>query len=171
MKLKQDQDLLLVKNWINSMQKNINKKQTSFSFLNNIFKKLNIDEKNQKLVLQIFKFIVVGGIATIIDWIIYFVLYNYLNVNPLISNIISFSISMFYNYYASVKWVFNVKAGKSRLQQFVEFIVFSLFGLLITEIILFIGVSKLGMNAMAIKIIATAITMVFNFVTRKLFLE
>ena len=54
---------------------------------------------------------------------------------------------------------------------FAEFIVLSIVGLLLTELIIYIAVDKLNINAMIIKIIATGIVMVFNFITRKIFLE
>ena len=127
--------------------------------------------KNNKLLLQIFKFIIVGGIATIIDWIIYYILVKHIKMDPLIGNIISFSISVIYNFTASVKWVFNVNENKSKKKMFIEFIVFSIIGLLLTELLLWIGIHLLGQNEMMIKIISTAIVMVFNFITRKLFLE
>jgi len=127
--------------------------------------------KNNKLLLQIFKFIIVGGIATIIDWIIYYILVKHIKMDPLIGNIISFSISVIYNFTASVKWVFNVNENKSKKKMFIEFIVFSIIGLLLTELLLWIGIHLLGQNEIMIKIISTAIVMVFNFITRKLFLE
>lgn len=120
---------------------------------------------------QIFKFVIVGGIATIIDWLIYYVLTNYLKIDPLISNVLSFSISTIYNYLASVKWVFVVNENKNKKTLFLEFILFSLFGLLLTELLLFIGIKLFHQNKMLIKIIATGIVMVFNFITRKIFLE
>ena len=54
---------------------------------------------------------------------------------------------------------------------FVEFMVFSILGLLLTELLLWLFISKLSINEMVSKIISTAIVMVFNFVTRKIFLE
>ncbi len=126
---------------------------------------------NKKLFVQIFKFVIVGGIATLIDWAIYYVLYNYLHIEPLIGNIISFSISVIYNYTASVHWVFDVNKEKSKMRMFIEFMIFSILGLLLTELLLFIGIKGLNMHAMLVKIIATAIVMVFNFITRKIFLE
>lgn len=126
---------------------------------------------NKKLFVQIFKFVIVGGIATLIDWAIYYVLYNYLHIEPLIGNIISFSISVIYNYTASVRWVFDVNKEKSKMRMFIEFMIFSILGLLLTELLLFIGIKGLNMHAMFVKIIATAIVMVFNFITRKIFLE
>lgn len=126
---------------------------------------------NKKLVIQIFKFGIVGGVATIIDLSVYYLLFNIIKINPLIANIGAFLISVIYNYLASVKWVFDVNNDKSKKRMFFDFIVFSIIGLVLTELIIFIGIKHFNMNPMFIKIIATAIVMVFNFVTRKFFLE
>jgi len=132
---------------------------------------IKLSSDKRKLFVQIFKFIIVGGCATIIDWFIYFILYNYLNFDPLIANICSFSISVIYNYYASVKWVFDVKNNKSKKRMFFEFIILSIIGLIMTEGMIYVGVNVLKFSAMIIKVLATAIVMVFNYVTRKLMLE
>ena len=149
------------------------KKDKTAAFVSKCLKLLHIkvSDKTENLFIQIFKFIIVGGIATIIDWIVYYVLYNYAHLDPLIANILSFSVSVIYNYIASVKWVFDVKKDKGKIRMLVEFLIFSIIGLILTEILLWLGINKLGMNAMIVKIIATAIVMVFNFITRKLFLE
>ena len=123
------------------------------------------------LLVQIFKFGIVGGIATIIDLIIYYICFNYLKINPLIANIISFCIAVIYNYLASIKWVFIVDENKSKKKLFIEFMIFSILGLLLTEFLLFIFINKLSLSKMIAKIIATVVTMIFNFITRKLFLE
>lgn len=126
---------------------------------------------NKKLLIQIFKFVIVGGIATIIDWVVYYILYNIMRINPLVANIGSFSISVVYNYIASVKWVFTVNEQKTKKRLFIEFVILSIIGLLLTELIIYGGIKYMNIEAMVIKIIATAIVMVFNFVTRKIFLE
>ena len=138
-----------------------------------IIRILNIKLKDNSInvLVQIFKFCIVGGIATMIDWIIYFILFNNFKMNPLLANVFSFSISLIYNYIASVRWVFNIDKEKSKQLMFIQFIVFSVVGLLLTEIQLFIFINKLLLSEMTSKIIATIIVMVFNFVTRKLFLE
>lgn len=138
-----------------------------------ILKKLNIKLSNDKynLLVQIFKFFIVGVIATIIDFIIYYICYNKFEIDPLIANIISFSISVIYNYIASVKWVFATDKNKNKKVLFIEFISLSILGLLLTELLLFIFINLLSFNKMISKIIATIITMVFNFVTRKIFIE
>ena len=132
---------------------------------------MKLNSSQEELVIQIFKFIVVGGIATVIDWIIYFVLYHFIKIPPLIANILSFSVSVVYNYWASCKYVFKVTKDKSKFRLFIEFIIFALIGLGMNELIIFGLYNKAGWNAMLVKVIATIIVMIFNFVTRKKFLE
>ncbi len=154
------------------MKKKFNEDKTA-KFVREALKKLHIklDKKTENLLIQVFKFVIVGGIATLLDWILYYIMYKFIYIYPLIANIISFSISAVYNYTASIKWVFDVNENKSKKRMFIEFMAFSIIGLLLTELLLWIGIDNLHMNAMLIKIIATAIVMVFNFVTRKMFLE
>ena len=130
-----------------------------------------LSNEQRSLMIQIFKFVVVGGIATIIDWSIYFILYKFVNINPLIGNIVAFSVSIIYNYWASCKYVFKVNKNKSKERRFIEFVVFAIIGFGINELLIFIFYQKIGWNAMLVKIMATAIVMVFNFITRKMFLE
>ena len=132
---------------------------------------INVKKNTEKLFVQIFKFVIVGGVATVIDWLIYYLLFNFLKINPLVANILSFSISVVYNYLASVKWVFDVDQDKSKSKQFITFIVFSIIGLLINNLILWICIDKLSIYYLIGKVIATGIVMVFNFITRKMFLE
>lgn len=127
--------------------------------------------KNKKLVSQILKFGVVGGIAFIIDYIILIFCKELLNFNILISAAIAFTISVIYNYIASVKYVFNVDKNNSRRKNFTIFIILSIIGLIITEIIMNVGTNDLKINYLIVKIISTAIVMVFNFITRKILLE
>ena len=66
---------------------------------------------------------------------------------------------------------FDVNKEKSAKKNFVIFIILSIIGLIITEIIMWIGSDIMKINYLIVKIIATAIVMVFNFITRKMFLE
>ncbi len=126
---------------------------------------------NEKLFSQIFKFIIVGGLATLMDWLLYYILVNIFNINPLISNIISFTLPAIYNFFASIKWVFNTNENKSKKRMFIEFMIFTVIGLILSELLIFIGINLLKQNKNIIKIFATGIVMIFNFVTRKIFLE
>ena len=127
--------------------------------------------KNNKLLIQIFKFGIVGGIAAVIDFIIYYISYKFVGFNPLVANVIAFSISVIYNFYASVKWVFDVDNNKNKKRIFMEFIVFAIIGLLLSELLLFAFINRMNINKMIAKVLATIIVMIFNFITRKIMLE
>ena len=124
-----------------------------------------------KLVNKIIRFSIVGGIATLIDFACLFIFKEFLNFNVILANTLSFIISVTYNYIASITWVFDVNKNKNKNMQFILFIIFSIVGLIINNIILYILTDKLNIYYLISKVVATLIVMVFNFVTRKKFLE
>ena len=132
---------------------------------------IKVSKKTENLLIQIFKFGIVGGIAFLIDYIVLFCCKEFIGLSVLLSAAIAFTVSVIYNYIASVKWVFDVNKEKSAKKNFVIFIILSIIGLIITEIIMWIGSDIMKINYLIVKIIATAIVMVFNFITRKMFLE
>lgn len=139
---------------------------------NEAFKLLNVNDKNkQKLMIKIVKFIIVGGIATIISGIVFFVCDHFFKMPVLISNTIAFIISVVYNFWASCKYVFDVDKNKKRYAIFIEFIIFALLGYFLTQLLLWLMADVLKWNHMLAWLIATIIVMVFNFITRQLFLE
>lgn len=125
---------------------------------------------NKKIVKQIIRFAVVGGSAFLIDYGIFTLLSQLLHIHYLISSIISFSISVIYNYILSIKWVFDV-TKKQTVKEFIIFIILSVIGLGINSLILYLSVDLIHLHEMIGKIIATAIVMVYNFITRKIFIE
>lgn len=125
----------------------------------------------KRLVSQLIRFGFVGGVAFVIDFAVLYLCTSVFGIYYLISSFISFTVSTIFNYIASVKWVFDVDKKKSQSKNFLIFIVFSVIGLGLNQLIMWIGVDKLNIYYLLVKIIATAIVMVFNFVTRKMFLE
>lgn len=125
----------------------------------------------KKLIKQILKFGIVGGTAFIIDYALLYICTEYLGIYYFISSIISFSVSTIFNYIASIYWVFDVNKEKSQSRNFILFVGLSIVGLGINQLIMWFGVEQLHIYYMIVKIGATAIVMVFNFITRKLFLE
>ena len=130
-----------------------------------------MNNKKTRLWQQITRFAVVGGSAFLIDYGIMILLTELCGINYLSSSAISFTVSVIYNYLLSVHWVFNVTGNRSQKQDFVVFIILSIVGLGINQLIMWICVDKLGIFYMISKIGATAIVMVYNFITRKIFLE
>lgn len=132
-------------------------------------RKINSDMK--KLVKQILRFIFVGGTAFVIDFGVLWLLTEVAGINYLLSNAISFSASVIYNYIMSILWVFDVKKTHSKAKELVVFILLSLIGLGINQLIMWLTVEQLAVNYLFSKIFATGIVMIYNFITRKKFLE
>ncbi len=123
-----------------------------------------------KLIKQILKFGVVGGIAFLIDYSLLYILTEYAKIPVLYSSVISFSVSVIFNYILSTKWVFTTKE-KQTLKDFIIFVLLSVIGLGINQLIMYLGVDKLNIYYMIVKLFATAVVMVYNFISRKLIIE
>lgn len=123
-----------------------------------------------KLLDQILKFGLVGGMAFVIDYVLLYVCTEFLHIHYLISSIISFTVSVIFNYILSIKWVFDVKK-KQDVKDFVIFIILSVIGLGINSLIMYVMVEKFEVYYMLSKIVSTAVVMVYNFITRKIFVE
>lgn len=133
-----------------------------------------LEMRMKKLIEQILKFGVVGIIATVIDFGVLCILSQPLGMDPVLSAGISFCVSLVFNYVASMRYVFTHRGDMSRSREFVIFLVLSLIGLAINEAIMAAGVAVLGSSALAVmgtKVLATAIVMVWNFVSRKKWLD
>ena len=124
-----------------------------------------------KLIAQFMKFGVVGVIAFVIDYGLLALLTEAFGVNYLVSATISFAVSVIFNYLASMRYVFTHKEDMSRRREFAIFVVLSVIGLLINNACMWAGVELLGIHYLIVKIGATAIVMIWNFVTRKIFLD
>ncbi len=161
--------------------------------------------KNKNLFTQILKFGVVGGLAFLIDFAVYTISNKLLPFEKgyVVAGVLGFSISLIFNYLASMKFVFERREDTSRKKEFTIFLVLSLIGLGLNELFLILYVEGMdahmgwlhslhewilsfvdekGINILKIKnvkemteffakIFATALVMVYNFISRKMTLE
>ena len=127
-------------------------------------------KKHEKLVRQILKFGVVGGGAFLIDYSVLYLLTEFVGIHYLISSVISFIVSLIFNYILSIYWVFDVTKKQTSREVFV-FVILSVIGLLINQVVMYVGSDLLHIYYMLTKLVSTFIVMVWNFVTRKIFIE
>lgn len=129
----------------------------------------------KKLFAQIIKFGAVGFLCFFIDYGIMVALVELAGFGELLANACSFAVSVTVNYILSIKVVFHTDKEADRTKQFAVFVILSLIGLGINQMIMGAGVIWLGqyMNRayMIVKIFSTAVVMVYNFITRKMFIE
>ncbi len=129
----------------------------------------------KKLMGQILKFGVVGFVCFFIDYGIMVALTELCGIDSTISSGISFSVSVIVNYILSITVVFDADKEANKGVQFVIFLVLSIIGLGINTLIMWAGTAVLDQymerSYMLVKIVATAVVMVYNFITRKIFIE
>ena len=125
----------------------------------------------KKLIAQFMKFGVVGVIAFIIDYGVMIFLTEVFGVPYLISTTVSFVVSVIFNYFASMRYVFERRDDMSRKREFIIFVVLSVCGLGINDLFMWLMVDFLFIDYRISKIVVTFIVAVWNFVTRKIFLE
>lgn len=125
----------------------------------------------RKLIAQFAKFGVVGLLAFFIDYGLMVLFTEVFGVNYLLSATISFAVSVVFNYFASMRYVFTHKEGMSRRREFIIFIVLSVIGLGLNDLFMWLFTGLLGISYLISKIIATAVVTIYNFITRKIFLD
>ncbi len=143
--------------------------ETIFSFL--AFGDKEMFNKLKELIVQMIKFGGVGVICFLIDFAVLHVLTDYVHLHYLLSAAIAFLVSVIANYILSIRFVFKVNPDNNKVRVFAVFVISSAVGLLLTELLMWLGVDILHINYMITKIAATAVVMVYNFITRKIFLE
>ena len=138
----------------------------------------------KKIIEQFLKFVVVGGISFLVDFTVYTIMCNVMHIYYIIAGVLGFTVSVVVNYILSMRYVFLSKDDTRKDKEFLIFVVLSLMGMFLNTILLYLCIdilySNLGylkqllsierMNIVA-KVFATGVVMVFNFITRKIFLE
>lgn len=138
----------------------------------------------KNLIEQILKFGVVGFLCFLIDFGITAGLANIFGVHYLISKFLGFVVSAVVNYILSIKFVFTQKKEMDKSKEFTVFLILSAIGLIINEVVMYVCIDIIYNNSSFLQslltsksivslssIIATGIVMVYNFISRKLFLE
>ena len=125
----------------------------------------------KKLFAQFMKFGVVGVLAFALVYGLLAFFTEILGVDYLISATLSYIISTVFNYLASMRFVFRHRENMSRTREFVLFFIGSLIGLGINDGCMWLGVEILGVHYLITKLFATFVVAIWNFVTRKIFLD
>ncbi len=147
-------------------------------------------EKRKALFAQILKFGVVGGTSFIIDFVITLIVSTICRslgmqvaTAATVGSVFGFCISLIYNYIMSMKFVFERRDDMNRGKEFTIFLLLSLVGMGLNSAIMYFGVLAVQKAVPAIveqypsyttagvKMFATGVVMVYNFISRKMTLE
>lgn len=124
-----------------------------------------------KVTGQFLRFLIIGTFAFLVDYVTYLGLTKGLQVHYLWAGFISFTVSLMFNYALSMRFVFKPKTSLNGVQRVLIFTILSLLGLGLSLILLYGFVDGWGWPDHWAKLIVTGIVMIFNFVSRKRFIE
>ena len=100
-----------------------------------------------------------------------FILNTWLDMHYMVATVFGFMVGLTVNYLLSIWFVFNGETKKtSKTAEFVVFAIISVGGLLLTELLMWIGVDLLNMMVIVAKIIAAAIVLIWNYGMKKVIL-
>ena len=125
----------------------------------------------QELIRQFCRFSMVGTLCFGIDYGVLVLLTESGLCSYIAASAISYTTSIIVNYILSMKFVFN---GREDMHKIVELMIFgalSVVGLGLTQLIMWFDVERLGLFYMSAKVLATMTVTVYNFFSRKTFLE
>lgn len=132
----------------------------------------NVNEGRwRRLLWQFARFLVVGLLSFAFDYGLFFVLFHYFGVQYLVASTISFSLSLVLNYFLTLKFVFEAKPGRNMAVEFAVYVGLNIVALGLNQLILFLTVAGLGASPLIGKLVATAVVLVYNFISRKLLIE
>ena len=138
-----------------------------------------------KTLREIFRFLLVGGLATIIDYLVmglatYFISNNsfdsFLNVFVdegietwvvQLSTTLGFISGLIVNYILSIIFVYDNKGNSKSATGFIIFTVLSVIGLLINNGGVYLGYNLIGWPLLIVRMIMTIIVMCYNYVSKR----
>ena len=108
---------------------------------------------------------IVGGVCFLLEYILLYVLTEYMHIGYLVSSAIAFTVSLLVNYILCLLVVFNVKHQSSL--EIGLFIITSLIGLIINQGVMWFLVEIIAWWYMFAKVIASGIVMIWNYITKR----
>ncbi|MBR4152027.1 MAG: GtrA family protein [Selenomonadaceae bacterium] len=116
--------------------------------------------------LEIIRFCFVGGVSFLIDYSLLYALTEFAGIYYLYSSAISFSVTVVFNYWLCVVYVFK-GAKKQTPRQAIIFFTTGAVGLLLNQLCMWLFVAIAGLHYMIAKIGATIIVTIWNYITKR----
>ena len=125
----------------------------------------------KRLLMQFCKFGLVGTLCFCIDYGLMVFLTEAAVLEYFAASAVSFIASVVVNYILSMRFVFKGKDELNKFQEMAIFVALSIVGLALNQMIMWIAVEFFCVFYAVAKIFSTMLVTVYNFISRKLFLE
>lgn len=127
--------------------------------------------RRKNLLTEAGKYLVVGGVCTVLDFSILFTLTHWGRVQPVPASVVSFMAGTVLNYYLCTLWIFRVRVVSNRHLEMTYYLIITGVGLGINALLIWLCTSHLGYDIMLSKLASTFVTYWWNFGARKYFLH
>ncbi|MBR4854893.1 MAG: GtrA family protein [Alistipes sp.] len=117
---------------------------------------------NQTLIERFLKFCLVGGSGVVVDFGITYLAKEFLKLNKYVANSLGFICAATSNYILNRTWTFGSNDPDIVMQYF-RFFGFSLIGLVINNLVIYLLHGRVKWNFYVVKLIATCIVTFWNF--------
>ena len=122
-------------------------------------------QKQSETLKQLFLYLIVGGIATLDEWVLFYIFDTKLGIHYMPATALAFMVSTFANWLAGKLILF--KDWSNVIPEIVKVYATSIAGLFFNLVLMWIMVDIMGLQEMVSKIIATGIVFMWNFLIRK----
>ena len=123
--------------------------------------------KSRSFRIQFFRYLFVGGAATVADLSVYTLLTKGFDIHYLLAAFGGYVFGFLVNYGLSIFWIFESR--HERRKEFGMVFAITMGGLLWTELLLWLAVDGLSMDDLVARFCVIWIVLVWNFGLRKLF--
>ncbi len=122
----------------------------------------------KNVIGEFFKFVIVGGIGTIINILILYLLTEKAGIYYLISAIISFIVAMTSNFVLNKVWTFKENIKFNARKKYLQFCLVSVLALLVNLFFLYFFTEIFGIYYIVSQILAIGIALFINFLGNKI---
>ena len=117
---------------------------------------------NQTLIERFLKFCIVGGSGVVVDFGITYLAKEFLKLNKYVANSLGFICAATSNYILNRTWTF-CSNDPDVVMQYFRFFGFSLIGLAINNLVIYLLHGRVKWNFYIVKLIATCVVTFWNF--------
>ncbi len=124
-------------------------------------------------IIEFIRFSFVGGLMTILNFLLFTFFIECLKINYIISNIVSYSIAVIISYFMNSKYTFkaNNVSNKEHLKKLIQFFAMKLVLLLMDTVCLYVLVDIFNLNVYISKIGLTLLFLAVSYPISKLIIQ
>ena len=121
---------------------------------------------HKKEIEDFFKYLLVGGIATVSEWVIFYFL-DKMMIYYAIATVIAYMLSTFVNWLMGRILVFK-KSQQPLWKEILSIYIVGIIGLILNLIIMWFAIELLDFSNMFSKVLATILVFSYNYIIRKI---